>query len=83
MTTDDDLTCHELVELVTEYLERALTPVDRARFEAHVETCPDCGPHLEQMRRTIGLLGRIPSETLSPDAEQSLLAAFRDWKRAS
>ena len=65
---------------------RLLAPVhawtpDVARFEEHIVTCPPCRTHLEQMRRTIDVVGRIPDEALSPDAEQDLLAAFRTWKR--
>jgi anti-sigma factor RsiW len=75
------LTCKQLVELVTEYFEGALAPVDRARFEEHIMTCPPCRAHLEQMRQTLRVLGRVPEESIDPDAEQSLLAAFRDWKR--
>jgi anti-sigma factor RsiW len=76
-----DLTCKELVELVTEYLEFGLSPRDRARFEEHVMTCPPCQAHLDQMRRTIQVLGRLPEESLSDEAERELLEAFRSWKR--
>ena len=75
------MTCKELVELVTDYLDGALPPREVARFEEHIVTCPPCHTHLEQMRRTIDVVGRIPDETLSPDAEQDLLEAFRTWKR--
>ena len=82
MSTDDYLTCKELVELVTEYLEGALTPDDRARFEEHLLTCPGCHAHIDQIRGTIGVLGRVQEEALSLDTERSLLEAFRGWKRA-
>jgi anti-sigma factor RsiW len=75
------LTCQELVELVTEYFENALAPADRARFEEHIMTCPPCRAHLDQMRSTLIVLGRVPEDAVSADAEQSLLEAFRDWKR--
>lgn len=75
------LTCKELVELVTEYLENALTPVDRRRFEEHIMTCPPCRAYLDQMHKTLDVVGRVPEASLSPDAERSLLEAFRDWKR--
>ena len=75
------LTCKELVELVTEYFEDALAPNDRARFEEHIMTCPPCRAHLEQMRQTLRVVGHVPQESVSPDAERSLLEAFRDWKR--
>ena len=83
MTAANDITCAELVELVTDYLEGALPLADRKRFDVHVLTCPDCGPHLDQMRRTISMLGRIPVETLSSDARSSLLRAFRGWHAAA
>lgn len=75
------MTCKELVELVTDYLDGALSPRDVARFEEHIVSCPPCHAHLDQMRRTIEVVGSIPGETLSPDAENDLLEAFRTWKR--
>jgi anti-sigma factor RsiW len=76
-----DLSCRQLVELVTEYFEGGLSPQDRSRFEEHVLSCPPCRRYLEQMRQTIGLLGRIPEETVSPEAEEALVEAFRGWTR--
>ena len=83
MSDDDlpELPCRELVELVTDYLEGRLSPADRARFEAHVAECEYCEAYLEQMRQTIGALGRLEEESLSPQARDTLLAAFRDWSR--
>jgi len=77
--TSDYLTCAELVMLVTDYFDGALTPADRARFDEHIMTCPPCQAHLDQMRRTIDVLGRLPQESLSTDAERDLLSAFREW----
>ena len=78
----DYLTCRELVELVTEYFDGGLSPDDRSRFEEHVMSCPPCRTYLEQMRRTIELLGRIPVESVPSHAEAELLVAFRNWKRS-
>jgi anti-sigma factor RsiW len=75
------LACQEMVELVTAYLEGALDPPDAARFEAHLADCDGCTRYVEQMRQTIAALGRIPPESLSPQAEAALLEAFRDWNR--
>ncbi len=75
-----DLSCRELVELVTEYLEGDLDPAMRARFEAHLESCPGCRDYLSQMRHTIRMLGRLPEESIAPEAEETLLKAFRNWK---
>jgi anti-sigma factor RsiW len=82
MTPASELTCQELVELVTEYLEGTLPAVERARFEAHLTTCPYCRTYLEQMRQTIGLLGQLSEEALDPAARDELLRCFRDWKQA-
>jgi anti-sigma factor RsiW len=72
------MTCQELVELVTDYLEGALDPETRARFEQHLSLCPGCETYLEQMAETAARLGEIPVETLSAEARAVLLAAFRD-----
>ncbi len=74
------LVCRELVELVTDYLEGRLSAADRSRFEEHLDECDGCTAYVEQMRRTIEALGHIPEESLSPEAERELLAAFRDWR---
>jgi len=80
MTPSGRLSCKELVELVTEYLEGTLSPTDRARFEEHLAVCPGCVTYVEQMRQTIALLGRLDEESVSAEAEHELLRAFRDWK---
>ncbi len=81
--TVEQLSCQELVELVTDYLEDALPPVERARFEAHIEPCDGCRAYLEQIRTTIELTGRLTPEQLEPAAATALLGAFRDWHSRS
>jgi hypothetical protein len=76
----EELSCQELVELVTDYVENALGPVERATFEHHVGKCTGCHDYVEQMRRTIELTGRLTPADVGPEAEEKLLAAFRDWK---
>ena len=80
-TSLPEMPCRELVELVTDYLEDRLSARDRARFEAHLAECEYCETYLDQMRQTIRALGRLPEESLSPEARDALLAAFRDWSR--
>lgn len=77
-----ELPCQELVELVTDYLEDRLSPVDRERFEAHLEQCEACRTYLEQFRATIRALGRLPEESLSAEARTALLNAFRGWAKS-
>jgi anti-sigma factor RsiW len=78
--TSEYLTCAELVLLVTDYFDGALSPADRARFDEHIMTCPPCQAHLDQMRRTIDVLGHLPQDSLSTNTERDLLGAFREWK---
>lgn len=82
MTDVPALNCRELVELVTDYLEGVLPPATTVRFEAHLQTCPHCRLYLDQMRQTIGTLGRLPAETFPPHALDVLLKHFRTWRRA-
>jgi anti-sigma factor RsiW len=76
----DDLTCQELVELVTDYLEDALPAPERARFEAHVAGCEACATYLAQMRATIRLTRAANGLDDRPEVA-GLLEVFRDWKR--
>jgi anti-sigma factor RsiW len=73
------MSCSEFVELVTEYLEGRM-PADEAElFDAHMEVCPPCQHYLDQMRATLGALGRIPEETISDAARAELLYAFSNF----
>ena len=73
----DDLTCRELVDRGTEYLEDALPPAEAARFDAHLAHCPACRHHLAEMRLTIALVGRLTQRSLPSCAEADLVTAFR------
>ena len=74
------LSCREMVELVTDYLEDALPGTERARFEAHIAGCDGCTAYLELMRATIALTGRLTEEQIPPGALEALLREFRDWR---
>ena len=78
--TPPSLTCRELVELVTEYLEGALPDDEAARFEGHVDDCPDCSAYLGQLRRTITAVGALREDDLAGPAADTLLHAFRSWR---
>jgi len=78
--TSRELTCQELVELVTDYLEGVLSPTDVARFDEHLSGCSGCRNYLQQMGLTILTLGKLTEETIDPEARDELLALFRDWK---
>ena len=78
---ESELTCRELVEIVTDYLEGALEPDERARVEHHLSGCEGCTNYLSQMRETVRLTGRLREQDLEPAARETLLDAFRDWRR--
>jgi anti-sigma factor RsiW len=80
MIDTEALSCQELVELVTDYLEGALSPGDLRRFEAHISLCDACTEYLQQLRDTIRVVGSISSDDLTPEAEGELLAIFARWK---
>jgi hypothetical protein len=78
-----ELTCKELVELVTQYLEGALSGDELERFEEHLIYCAPCATHVEQMRETIRLVGVVREEDLDPVIADELLAAFRGWREGT
>jgi len=79
MTDIEALSCQELVELVTDYLEGALTPADLRRFEEHIAICGACTEYLRQLRETIRIVGAMSPDDLAPEAEAELLTLFRSW----
>jgi predicted anti-sigma-YlaC factor YlaD len=75
------LTCRELVELVTDYLEGALDEDTARRFEEHLAVCPGCRTYVDQVRETVSRAGEVPVADLTAEARTVLLTAFRDFRR--
>lgn len=76
------LSCQELVELVTDYLEGALPEDERRRFDEHIDGCEGCRRYVEQMRATLESVGELSPASLDPETEQTLLTTFRSWWKA-
>ena len=74
------MTCKELVELVTDYLDGKLHAVEAARFEQHLLNCDGCTTYLDQMRQTIQFMGYVHKDTLTSQQWQNLSKIFHDWK---
>jgi anti-sigma factor RsiW len=74
------LVCQQVVEMVTDYLEGALSAADRARFETHLAGCPHCTEYLAQIRETIRLAGRVTPEDLTPEMRTDLTDLYRRWR---
>ena len=75
------MTCAQLVELVTAFLDGALDPETEQRFVDHLALCDGCEIYVEQMRRTIAEVGQVEPESLSATTRDQLLQAFRTFPR--
>jgi len=76
-----DVSCQQLVELLTDYLEGVLTPDEVTAVERHLALCDGCAAYLDQFRTTIDALGSVPVQTLSDETVAGLLEAFRGLTR--
>ena len=75
-----DLVCREAVELMSDYVEGALSKQDSARLEAHLAVCPHCTRYLEQIRATISAAGHVEPDDLPEETVDDLVALFRSWR---
>jgi anti-sigma factor RsiW len=83
MADGSAITCQEVVEVITDYLEGALPPERAAIFEAHLGLCDGCRWYLDQMRTTIAAAGRIEDDEVPAELRATVLAAFRASPRSS
>jgi anti-sigma factor RsiW len=77
----EHISCQEVVEIVTDYLDGALPATETALFEQHINFCDGCSWYLDQMTATVAAVGRLREEDLPAETRERLLVAFRDWKR--
>ncbi len=78
----EHVSCQEVVELVTDYLDRALAADEAALFEQHINFCDGCEWYLDEMRSTIATVGRVTEDDVPPETRDKLLTAFREWRRS-
>jgi predicted anti-sigma-YlaC factor YlaD len=78
MADGTEISCQELVEVVTDYIEGRMSAGDAAVFEAHLELCDGCRFYVEQVRTTIATVGRIEEADVPPQLRDTVLAAFRN-----
>jgi anti-sigma factor RsiW len=74
-----DITCREIVSLVTSYLDGVLSRGDSERFERHLSECPHCREHLKQIEATIIVTGQVRPEEVDPRAREDLRDLYRKW----
>jgi len=76
-----EITCQQLVELVTDYLEDRLPVEERLLFEEHLAFCTWCVTYLDQMRQTIQVAGTLREDDLDPHARDAMLKVFKEFPR--
>ncbi len=79
--TSDNLSCQEVVELVTEFLENALLPGMRKLLEEHLAECPGCETYLKQVQLTVSMLRQLAQKPAFPAKKQKLMKIFQKWKQ--
>jgi anti-sigma factor RsiW len=72
--------CRQAVELMTDYLDGALSPHDRARLEAHLADCEYCLEYLAQIKAAIEVAGHIEPDDLQPEMLDELVTLYRRWR---
>lgn len=79
--SENAITCREMVELMSDYLDGALPAPVRVRFETHLAGCTGCANALDQLRTTIRVAADLREERLADEQRELLRAVFRDWRR--
>lgn len=68
-----EMSCQDLVELLSDYLEDALDAPTRARLDAHLERCLGCAAYFGQLGVTLRLLRAVRSDSFSLDSLERVL----------
>ena len=76
----DHISCQEVVELVTGYLDGGLTAEQAALFEQHLNFCEGCVWYVGQIKTTVETVGEVREEDIPPEAKDRLMSAFREWR---
>jgi len=79
--SESEITCKDLVELVTDYLDDRMPAEQRLRFEEHIAFCSPCAVYVEQMRQTISVTGALREEDLDQESRDAMLSVFKDFWR--
>ena len=75
------LTCQQMTELITDYLERRLPLRKRILFRMHIGMCRHCRAYLRQMKLTIQSLGKPAAPPMPEDVKAELLRRLESWKK--
>jgi hypothetical protein len=75
------ITCRQMVELLLDFLEDALSPDCCEQIREHLRCCPPCVTFVETYRVTITLSRRLTPTPLPADLERRLRAAIEKCRR--
>ncbi len=75
------MSCRQLAELITDYLDGKLGLGDRLRFQLHLGMCKHCRAYLRQLKQTSTALHALAAEAPPPEVEAELLRRFQGWKQ--
>ncbi len=70
------LSCEELTERASDYLERQLSLAQKLDIHLHLRRCRGCRTYLRQMEETVRLLRQLPDPPSSADVSAELWARF-------
>lgn len=70
------MSCSEITELVTAYLDRRMPLSQRMAFRMHILMCPHCRRYLRQVRATVKLTGQLPAEPIPDQVRDDLVRAL-------
>ena len=76
-----DIACRDVVELITDFLEGALSVQKRVELEQHLVICRGCADHLNQVQATRRVLSQLDTgDEITPETRDQLLDTFRQWR---
>ena len=76
------LSCKQITELITDYLEGRMGFGERMRFQVHVGMCKHCRAYLRQMKATVAAVGQLPDEPMPDDVRDEMRKRFANWQAA-
>lgn len=71
------MTCNQIADLLPDYLQKSLTPEQRAEVEGHMSTCADCREGIALWQK----LGTLPDEQPSPKLRERFDAMLDTYQQ--
>ncbi|MBI1747530.1 MAG: zf-HC2 domain-containing protein [Acidobacteria bacterium] len=72
------ITCRQVIELLSDYINRELSPEDKTELDQHLQGCQNCGTFLYTLRQSVDLLKDLKEE----DIPEEVNARLRNFLRS-